>query len=1053
MKRQLSLVLCLSLLCSMLIGVPMLTNAATERTDKVWYEADFDDGTLDDPFHIRNNYDIGGPTADYGFADDGNGGKALHITNRTTNYGGLEIDVSEMVKNTEIRDGEGYSMGFRIKAEEGESFYVTALIYGGGDGCLGNNYTSWRVTDDKWTDIKLGANYFTQNDKDGVTDWMNGTQTANIILLTSPNGTGDSGNPLRVANQAGYYIDDVQVSAPADVETEGTVRADGVWYETDFDNEAMGDVQLRNSDGTVNTEYTEDGNGGKALHVISRPVYYNGIHINVSEMLKNTEIRNGEGYSMGFRMKAEAGEKFWLRVELYDPKNAGGEKVDNGYLGSIESYFLITDEWTLVPLGRYFFTSGYDSGRGWANSAVSGNIGFVTFDCGDNDVRGDSNTAGFYIDDVQVSAPYDQAQAVAAFVAAVQALPAAGEVAHEDGGAIDSALAMYEDLSTYTGLNLKAVQQAKAVLDEIKAAYDALGSENPDPEKEPPYTETFNSQAVGPVQGDEGPVQGLEIANDPAEARDGSRYLHVVQRDAAEERPFFYHNVNEEIADQGTGTYELRFYAKAKGGETQLLVLKGEVYLPLVTVTEEWVLYTIPLNEENTVVTEEDLKGLTFTFRTGYDGKTNELFFDDIAFVRTGAYNPDTDPDPGPTIPDTLISDGGFENAAEGEVQWNGVVVRDESAPEGEQYLRITDRPVEGEYFEERSVWGTPISLERLRADEGGNYKLSFWLRAANAGEQTQVAAYIVGTKIGKEYYDWYFNMIPTQEGVNGAIAGNEWVKFESAPLSLNDLAKMDSAMLVITNWNELITDCDLDGVALIKTEETPPVDMVVEPEYTYDNPANLLDPYGTFDTLKDGNMLWNGMVVNDPQGAHSGDNYLLISDRTEGAYRFDFSLIGLQNILKDNGAGMYYYSCWLKTKNEGDTTVLQPILYYDDTGAEYWMPRITVTDEWTFFGVTYDEVNSFFNAENGGLPVPGAVAEFRFYNAPGQETYPDYCIDDLAFWKYYEEQSTEEPDDGNQSETGGRNPHTGVGLPVLPVVAAALAGSTLAVVRRRRRA
>ena len=367
MKRQLSLVLCLSLLCSMLIGVPMLTNAATERTDKVWYEADFDDGTLDDPFHIRNNYDIGGPTADYGFADDGNGGKALHITNRTTNYGGLEIDVSEMVKNTEIQDGEGYSMGFRMKAEEGE--------------------------------------------------------------------------------------------------------------------------------------------------------------------------------------------KFWLRVELYDPKNAGGDKVGNGYLWSIESYFLITDEWTPVPLGQYFFTSDYDSGRGWANSAVSGNIGFVTFDCGDNDVRGDSNTAGFYIDDVQVSAPYDQAQAVAAFVAAVQALPAAGEVAHEDGGAIDSALAMYEDLSTYTGLNLKAVQQAKAVLDEIKAAYDALGSENPDPEKEPPYTETFNSQAVGPVQGDEGPVQGLEIANDPAESRDGSNYLHVVQRNAVEESPFFYHNVNKEIADQGTGTY------------------------------------------------------------------------------------------------------------------------------------------------------------------------------------------------------------------------------------------------------------------------------------------------------------------------------------------------------------------------------------------------------------------------------------------------------------------------------------------------------------------
>ena len=87
----------------------------------------------------------------------------------------------------------------------------------------------------------------------------------------------------------------------------------------------------------------------------------------------------------------------------------------------------------------------------------------------------------------------------------------------------------------------------------------------------------------------------------------------MVQRNAVEESPFFYHNVNKEIADQGTGTYELRFYAKAKDGEAQLLVLKGEVYLPLMTVTEEWTLYTIPLNETNTIVTEEDLKGLTFT--------------------------------------------------------------------------------------------------------------------------------------------------------------------------------------------------------------------------------------------------------------------------------------------------------------------------------------------------------------------------------------------------------------------------------------------------------
>lgn len=1156
MKRKLSLVLCLSMLCCMLLGIPMITNAGSVRTDKVWYEADFEDGTTGDVV-MRGS-------ASLEIVNEGTGGHVLHVTERDGWVSGIWIDVSDMLQKTDVQDGEGYSAGFRMKAEEGQEFWLEVEMIApkvdAGSASLGTGNFGRRIhITDEWTTVSLGKYYFKSDDK---TDWAN-TATLGNIGFTAHSAEAGWG-----PSAPAFYIDDVQVSAPVD-EEEGTEpgpgESGGIWYDTDFEDQTTGYVEMRDK---AVLELVSDGADGNALYV-TREAWYAGVWIDVSEMLQKTDIQEGGGYSIGFRMKAKEGENFWLQVEMIDPEEGGSLPT-----GSLGQRIRITDEWTTVSLGDYYFKSEAGD-QAWANAATVGYVAFTTFP---EEEGWGPTTQSFYLDDVQVSAPVGP------------------ETPPEKP--------------------------------------DPNPDEDPEPGEEPAYTETFNNETVGELPDTDG---ALKIENDPAQARDGN-YLRVVERKTGEANGFYWYNVNEFITAQGAGKYELKFYAKAEGEGTQILVLKGDTYLnPQATnITTEWAQYTITLDTAENVITETDLEsGVNLVFSTGYDGKSNDLFLDDISFVRTGAYTPGEDPDPGedpepepsdgpfldvdgsfetiseatywdhqivkdgdaqdgdnylhvvnrktgeeaaicgfalnldklremgvgnykvsfwlravnsgeqtqasayiiakengadqygwyfqmspktpagnewiqftsaplsttdpnlnknllemdsatlyiinawtpeyvtdfdldnvtftktdeqidpnpggeepePGASDETITDGGFENPAETE-QWNGVVIHDaDEAAEGERYLHITDRPTEGQYYMEQSVWGTLVNLDKLRADEGGNYKLSFWLRAANVGEQTTVGAYIVGTKGQQEFYDWYFNMVPAATGVNGATAGDEWVHFESAPLSLDSLMEMDRAMLVITNWYENITDCDLDGVALTKTDETPIKDMAVEPEYTYDNPANLLDPYGDFDKLEDGNTLWNGVVVADPDGAHSGDNYLLISDRTAGNYRFDFSLIGLQDVIRDNGAGKYYYSCWLKTKNAGETTVLQPILYYDDTGAEYWMSPITVTDEWTFFGVTYDDVNNFFNAESGGLPVPGGVAEFRFYNAPGEESYPDYCIDDLAFWKYYEEQSAEQPDDGNQSQ----NPNTGVGVPMLPLAVTALAGGCLIAVRRRR--
>ena len=65
-----------------------------------------------------------------------------------------------------------------------------------------------------------------------------------------------------------------------------------VWYSADFNNGSTGDAVIRNDEGYVGTEYVDDGFGGKALHIKSRVANYDGLRIDVSDMLGATDIQN-----------------------------------------------------------------------------------------------------------------------------------------------------------------------------------------------------------------------------------------------------------------------------------------------------------------------------------------------------------------------------------------------------------------------------------------------------------------------------------------------------------------------------------------------------------------------------------------------------------------------------------------------------------------------------------------------------------------------------------------------------------------------------------------
>lgn len=96
-------------------------------------------------------------------------------------------------------------------------------------------------------------------------------------------------------------------------------------------------------------------------------------------------------------------------------------------------------------------------------------------------------------------------------------------------------------------------------------------------------------------------------------------------------------------------------------------------------------------------------------------------------------------------------------------------------------------------------------------------------------------------------------------------------------------------------------------------------------PEYTYENEANLIAPYGDLESFGPNDYIWNEensegvptyTLVTDPTAAHKGNNCLLISGREKLQHGAAYTLT---DVIKDNGGGKYYFSCWMRTKNPGD--------------------------------------------------------------------------------------------------------------------------------------
>ena len=255
-----------------------------------------------------------------------------------------------------------------------------------------------------------------------------------------------------------------------------------------------------------------------------------------------------------------------------------------------------------------------------------------------------------------------------------------------------------------------------------------------------------------------------------------------------------------------------------------------------------------------------------------------------------------------------------------------------------------------------------------------------------------------------------------------------------------------------------------------------PPKKNSFTPTFTYENNANLIAPYGDLETFTANDYVWNQenvegehpqyTLVTDPAIAHKGNNCLLISDREKSQHAAAFTLT---DVVKDNGAGKYYFSCWMRTKNPGEVMEVFPLLYVGGLAKEFYIDndaRYTITNEWTFVGVTYDNLDGFYRSNGEEMPVLDERATYvalRFYgqdetleSAEDGNPYPDYYIDDLKFWKAFDGQADYQDPDNKPGETpdDGKpdSPATGSVLPLaIPVLGVAAAGSLLITKKRRK--
>ncbi|HIW74036.1 MAG TPA: LPXTG cell wall anchor domain-containing protein [Firmicutes bacterium] len=251
-------------------------------------------------------------------------------------------------------------------------------------------------------------------------------------------------------------------------------------------------------------------------------------------------------------------------------------------------------------------------------------------------------------------------------------------------------------------------------------------------------------------------------------------------------------------------------------------------------------------------------------------------------------------------------------------------------------------------------------------------------------------------------------------------------------------------------------------------------------PEYTYDNPANLIAPYGDLESFGANDFIWNEensegvptyTLVTDPAVAHKGNNCLLISGREKIQHGAAYTLT---DVVKDNGGGKYYFSCWMRTKNPGDEMDVFPLLYIGGQGKEFYIDNDTryhITNEWTYVGVTYDNIEGYYRSNGEEIPDLDDTATYvalRFYgqnemweSEEDGAIYPDYYIDDLKVWKYFDGQEEyvdpdapaggdpSGPSDDPDVVPGG--PETGETLPLALPVLGILSLGALAFTRKRK--
>lgn len=295
--------------------------------------------------------------------------------------------------------------------------------------------------------------------------------------------------------------------------------------------------------------------------------------------------------------------------------------------------------------------------------------------------------------------------------------------------------------------------------------------------------------------------------------------------------------------------------------------------------------------------------------------------------------------------------------------------------------------------------------------------------------------------------------------GVNALPAPADITRANGATIENLEKAYEELAGLTLTDDQKAAVKTAKEKLDAARAafDALPPEKNAFVPEFKYENKANLIAPYGDLESFTANDYIWSEAdvegghpkytLITDKNIAHGGNNCLLISDRTS---KYNAAAFTLTEVIKSQGGGKYYFSAWLRTKNPGDVMTVTPQLYISalgDPAGVYEAEPVEITNEWTFVGVAYDDLDGYLQYQGNEIPeyTQGYISlRFRGQNELWESdadgaAFPDYYIDDLKFWKAFDGQEDyEDPDNpkptptpsepGDNSSTGGDNSSTGGG-------------------------